>query len=138
MVATSGLSRPAMARSREDLPDPDGPKTTVSQGVWLAAEDAGSVSSRPGIDASDKVAAPEISSGIAVGALAVEQHQRDQTNRQQEQGGAIRLGILKILHLIVERDGERACGAGEVAANHEDDAKLANGVGEAEHGSGKQ
>ena len=45
---------------------------------------------------------------------------------------------MKILHLIVERDGERARGARKIAANHQDDAELANGVGKAEHRGGEQ
>ena len=45
---------------------------------------------------------------------------------------------MKILHLIVERDGERARGAGKIAADHEDNAEFADGVGEAEYGRGEE
>ena len=45
---------------------------------------------------------------------------------------------MELLNLIVDGDGKGSCAAGDVAADHEDNAELADGVGEGEHGSGNE
>ena len=53
-------------------------------------------------------------------------------------GGATGGGVVEVFHLVVEHDGKRARGAGNVAAEHEDDAELADGVKKAEHNGGEK
>src|SRR5580700_6366335 len=65
-------------------------------------------------------------------ASAVEQDERDERDGQQQQRGAVGLSVLEILHLIVDGDGKGACGAGDIAADHEDDTEFADRVREAE------
>src|ERR1700730_14220209 len=45
----------------------------------------------------------------------------------------MRGGVVERLNAVVNVDGDRACDSGKVAANHEDDAELAERVCKAEH-----
>jgi hypothetical protein len=74
--------------------------------------------------------------GSVVAAARVEQDERDEGDAQQEQRGAIGLGVAEILNLIVDGDGQGAGSAGDIAADHEDDAEFTHGVGEAKGGCG--
>lgn len=51
-------------------------------------------------------------------------------------GGNVCGGIAEFLDLVVDRDGERSGDAGDVSADHQDDAELADGMGEGEDGGG--
>ena len=64
------------------------------------------------------------------GVAHVEEHERKGGDADQKERGSIRGGVGKFLDLVVDGDGESACGAGDVAANHENHAELADGVGE--------
>ncbi len=57
---------------------------------------------------------------------------------KEDCGGAIRGGVVEVLDLVVEDDGESAGGAGNVAAEHEYDAELADGVEKTEHDGGQK
>jgi len=72
------------------------------------------------------------------GAAHVEQDQRECGDAEQEQRGPVGRGVGEILDLVVDGDGKRASGAGNIAADHEHDTKLAHGMREAERGRGDQ
>ena len=59
-------------------------------------------------------------------------------NAEQDGGGAVGGGVVEVLDLVVEHDGEGARGAGDVAAEHEDDAEFADGVEKAENCGGDE
>ena len=57
----------------------------------------------------------------------------EERSNQEQKRGTAGGGVVEVLDLVVEDDRERARGAGNVAAEHEDDAEFADGVKEAEH-----
>ena len=67
-------------------------------------------------------------------AAGVKQDERGEGDSKEHERGVVGLGVGEILHLVVDGDGESARGAGNVAADHEDDAEFSDGVGEAEGG----
>ena len=72
------------------------------------------------------------------GAAPVDGEEGEEAEEEQEFGGAVCGGVVEVLHLVVEGDGEGAGGAGDVSAEHEDDAEFADGVGEGEDRRGDE
>ncbi len=62
-----------------------------------------------------------------------EERERDREKRECELVGG---GVLDGLDVVVDRDGDGARGSGKIAADHEDDAKFAEGVSEGQNNSG--
>lgn len=55
---------------------------------------------------------------------------------EENEGEGVGFGVVEFLHLVVEGDAGDARDAGNRAADHEDDAKFAEGVGEGERETG--
>ena len=71
-------------------------------------------------------------------AEAIDEQESDEGESDQGSGGEVCGGVLELLDLIEDGDGEGSGDAGDVAANHEDDSELADGVGEGEDGGGEK
>src|SRR5665213_994229 len=71
-------------------------------------------------------------------AAPVDCNQRQQAKDEQYAGGAVGGCVVEVLHLVIERDGEGAGGAWNVAAQHQHHAELADSVGEGEDGGGDE
>src|ERR1019366_7276265 len=63
---------------------------------------------------------------------AVNNRQQKKRNDQQHKCRLVRAGILRVLHLVVNINRDGAGDAGNVAADHEDNAEFAQGVREAQ------
>ena len=70
--------------------------------------------------------------------FGIDQCKSEDAHAEQDGGGAVGGGVVEVFHLVIEDDGKRARGAGNVAAEHEDDAELADGVQKTEHDGGEQ
>ena len=71
-------------------------------------------------------------------AAPVDKQESEEGDGDEHECGAVGGGVVELLHLVEDGDGERASDAGDVAAEHEDDAELADGVGEGEDGGGEE
>src|SRR5579863_5921142 len=123
-----GRSRPASNRSNVLLPAPEGPKITVhpdakahSTSRWKLPRCASSKNSSMAARRSVL-----LSPGI-------EKCQSDDAHPQQDGGG-----VVEVFYLVVKHDGERACRAGNIAAEHENHAELTDGVQKTEHDGSEQ
>ena len=70
--------------------------------------------------------------------FGVDNREGQNAHAEQDGGGAVGGGVVEVFHLVIEHDGKRARGAGNVAAEHEDYAELADGVQKTEHDGGEQ
>src|ERR1700691_4590432 len=69
-------------------------------------------------------------------AAHIEEHQGDEGDAEQDERSAIGGGVGEVLDLVVDGNGEGAGGAGDVAADHEDDTEFTDRVREAESRGG--
>ena len=72
----------------------------------------------------------------APGAEPVDPQQHREAEQQQPRGEAMRRGVFDRLDVAVQLRGDHARRAGDVAADHQHDAELADGVREAQHRGG--
>ena len=72
------------------------------------------------------------------GGLEVDEEEGGGGGGEQEESGMVGGGVVAFFDEVEEGDGEGAGVAGDVAAEHEDDAELADGVGKGEEGGGEQ
>jgi len=70
--------------------------------------------------------------------MGVEKEKCENCDANKQERSAIGGGPGEILDLIVDRDGESASGAGDVAPDHEDDSEFTDGVGKAKCGRGDE
>lgn len=75
---------------------------------------------------------------IAEGGPEVDDEEGDHGDEEKQECGVVGGGVVEVLDLVVESDGEGSGGSGDVAAEHEDDAEFAYGVGEGEDGGGEE
>jgi len=66
------------------------------------------------------------------------QRESGERDQDEDKGGPVCSEVVEVLDLVVESDREGSRGSGNVAAQHEHDAELANRVGEGENSRGEQ
>ena len=71
-------------------------------------------------------------------AAAVDEQEGKEGEGDEGGGGKVRVGVTEFLDVVKDGDGEGAGDAGDVAADHEDYAEFADGVGEGEDGRGEE
>ena len=67
-----------------------------------------------------------------VSGLGVHDDEGCDAEEEEQERGVICGGVIEVLDLIEEDEGEGAGGTGDVSAEHEDDAEFSHGVQEAE------
>src|ERR1700744_1143467 len=105
MWPRSGLLNPAIRRSREVFPAPEGPNKTVHGADRSQRTTSCNSPRRCSISISRK--------GSGTGSSPVDNQQRQEGKTQQEEGRVVGLRISKVLHLVVDRNGESAGHAGD-------------------------
>ena len=76
--------------------------------------------------------------GSALLGCGIDGDEGEDAETEEDCGGAVGGVVIEVLDLIVEDDGEGAGCAGNVSAEHKDDAELADGVKEAEDDGGEK
>src|SRR5579862_955866 len=75
--------------------------------------------------------------GSAGTAAGVDGCQGGDAQSEKDGCGSVGGGVVEVFYLVVEHDGERACGSGDITAEHEDDAEFAHGVKKCEYAGGQ-
>ena len=147
---SSGDCSPAMQSSTVVLPAPEAPNRIVNP-----AETASSTSSVKFCPLSRRklfsIRAVNCSFCVAIGrrsspsphapspacAAGIEDRQHGEAERQQNERGAVCRCVIERLHLVVNQNGDRLRCAGNIAADHEHHAELAQGVRETQNHPGQ-
>src|SRR5262245_62950562 len=133
-TAVAGRYNPAIVRRIVVLPLPDGPNSATT---W---SDSQVNSTSSGIGATWRRRTKSLWSATA-GHDAPRQrgrrHERDDGDDEQRGGHDTRRLVIESLHTVIDRDAQGARLAGQVAADHEHDAELTEGVREGEHRRGQ-
>src|SRR5215831_16362677 len=134
MYPPCGRSSPARHRRAVVFPEPEGPNKTVSE-KWSTGRRRRTCIGGPSMNCFSNSAT---SSG-PISSLPIQEmrhRERDERRRQQHEGSHGSPPIIDCLNLIVDRDGYRARGSGDVSAHHEHDTELSKRVRKAQDQSG--
>src|SRR5262245_28999134 len=125
----SGCSRPAMTRRSVDFPDPDGPRSAVSEPPAIAIETSSSATYSPNRLVTRRTAI------ATVVLLPEERHRQQGKERQhgQEHGGSVRAREVEGMEAILHVQRERLGAAREMAGDDRHRAVLAQAAGRREH-----
>src|ERR687894_1523911 len=131
----SGVSRPAMTRSRVDLPLPLGPSSAVRDPPPIPSETSSRATKSPKRFVTCRIA---IDIGYLPSATRVEQlhgDQRDHGEEREHEGRGVRGHLVEAQVLLVDVDGQGLRLAGEAPRHDCDGAVLAERTGRCEHDS---
>src|SRR5690606_37409609 len=129
-------SSPATQRSKVVLPAPEGPKSALTPRAGSARSTSSVNPRRSARKRSSRCAGCSATGRGRTRATArgkVDEEERDEREREQHGRQPVCLPVVESLHVIVDRDRQYPRLAGNVAADHEHHAELADRVRKGQH-----